>query len=103
MDGPGPRVGRVQGVDMDVDVHTLVGHVDEHVLAGVDATDLRRTLHPGGRHGHRLQLTLPDSLVIAVHVGLGDRASDVEGGEVESDPADAGQGADLVGAGGAGA
>ena len=103
VDGPGPRVGRVKGVHMDVDVHALVSHVNEHVLAGVDATDLRGTLHTRGSHGHWLQFALPNALVRVVHVGFGDRASEVKGSEVKPDSADVGQGADLVGAGGGGA
>ena len=102
LDGPGPRGDRVSDVNMDVDIHTLISHVNEHVLASVDAADLGGTLHPRGGNRHRLQLTLANALIIAVHVCLGNWAGDFEDIQVESDPAHVSQGTDLIGAGGAG-
>ena len=39
MDGPAAGGGGVQGVNVNVDVDTLVSHVQEHVLTRVGTTD----------------------------------------------------------------
>ena len=63
VDGPGAGGGGVECVDMNIDVHALISHVQEHVLTGVGAADDGGRLHARTGDAHTLQVTLANATI----------------------------------------